>query len=238
MNLLDSSSQEYLAIDRSLLILEKSLMVSKFADRAIEVGEDVRCGFPELIGLEVILQEIFLEQKLSFKLKDICRYCESNKSIYFNLNFILEMKDRLIILFEDVTAKNFKYQQKMQAANECKLIADRISENNNFEEIVKSQKTVLLITDRFGIINNISPAALNLFKYSQTESLERHISILFNNDKLIFFNLVIHQNLEVICQTKTKENIYMNFSCLPIDSQQEDDSDLIFVGQKIIWRIK
>ncbi|MDJ0724289.1 MAG: PAS domain-containing protein [Prochloraceae cyanobacterium] len=238
MNSLDISSQEYLAIDRSLLILEKSLMVSKFADRPIEVGEDVRCGFPELIGLEAILQEIFSKQKLSFKLKDICRYCESNKSIYFNLNFILEMKDRLIILFEDVTAKNFKYQQKMQAANECKLIADRISENNNFQEIVKSQKTVLLITDRFGIINNISPAALNLFKYSRNESIDRHISILFDRNKLIFFNLVIHQNLEVICQTKTKENIYMNFSCLPIDSQQEEDSDLIFVGQKIIWRIK
>ena len=195
MKVSDNLSQEYLVVDRTFSILEKSLGVEGFSQRSdkLKLGEDVRNGFPELIGLEEILENIFVKQKLSFELKDICRSSDSNKSIYFNLYLILENDGKLIILFEDVTAKNLKYQQKIQAANECKLLAARISEDpSKLEEIVESTKTVLLITDRFGKIHNLSPATLELFGHSRGESIGKHISILFNNDKLIFFNLIVH----------------------------------------------
>ena len=237
----DNLSREYLVVDRTFSILEKSLGVETFSQRSdkLKLGEDVRDGFPELIGLEEILEDIFVKHKLSFELKDICISSDSNKSIYFNLYFILENDGKLIILFEDVTAKNFKYQQKIQAANECKLLADRISENpSKLEEIVQSTKTVLLITDRFGKIHNLSPATLELFGYSRKESIDKHISMLFNNDKLIFFNLIVHENLEIMCQTKTKKNLYMNFSSSLIYLQIDKFPDLIFVGQEIICQTK
>ncbi|MGF1486854.1 MAG: PAS domain-containing protein [Prochloraceae cyanobacterium] len=236
MNLSDNISQEYLIVDRAFFILEKSLDVERFSEGSnqFKLGEDVRHGLPELIGLEEILENIFLKQKLSFELEDICRNCAIDKAIYFNLYFILENDGKLIILFEDVTAKNFKYQQKIQAANECKLLADRISENlSNLEEIVSSTETVLLITDRFGKINNVSPATLKLFGYAREELLNRHIAILFNNDRLIFFNSIVRENLEILCQTKTKQKLYLNFSSLSIYLQTDNSPDLIFVGQPI-----
>ena len=234
-DIVESLSQEYLIVNELFLIQEKSKGISKFSDRSLELklGEDVRSGFPELIGLEAILKDIFLKQKLSFELQDICRSNPAKKTIYFNLYFILENYGKLIILFEDVTDKNFKYQQKVQAANECKLLADRISKNNNLQEILKSTKIVLLITDRFGIINHVSQATLELFNYSRSESIGQHISMLFNNNKLMFFNLIVHQNLEITCQTKTKKKLHMNFSSLSIYSQTEKPSDLIFFGQQI-----
>ena len=51
---------EFLVVDRKLKIQEKSLNVQNFADIPEEVtkGKDVRESFPELIGLEEILEDI------------------------------------------------------------------------------------------------------------------------------------------------------------------------------------
>ena len=54
---------EYLALDEDFLIEETSLRVERFADcpDEVAVGNDVRIPFPELLGTEEILIDIFLK---------------------------------------------------------------------------------------------------------------------------------------------------------------------------------
>ncbi|MDP8934678.1 MAG: adenylate/guanylate cyclase, partial [Cyanobacteriota bacterium] len=66
---------EYLALDKDFLIQEISLKVQRFADCPEEVlaGNDVRIPFPELVGTEEILIDIFERRLPNFELKGVTR---------------------------------------------------------------------------------------------------------------------------------------------------------------------
>lgn len=187
------------------------------------------------MGLEEVLNEIFLRDKLSFELQDICRCGDRSRDpVYFNVYFSLASKERLIIIFEDVTEKNAKYQNKIQAANECRLLSNKISADSEYlQQVIESSKEILLITDRFGKIENLSLATLELFGYSKKELLNRSIAILFHNNKISFSDLILLQDLDITCQTKTKQKLALTFSISSISDRANKYPDFIFVGRKI-----
>src|SRR4028118_1326269 len=74
--LLSLRRREYLAVARELKIKEISVKVQDFADIYEEVGEgkDLRETFPELIGIEGLLEGIIIEEReQEFQLKSITR---------------------------------------------------------------------------------------------------------------------------------------------------------------------
>ena len=62
---------EYIKVDRDLNIVDTFPRVGRFADRPDKViyKEYVRLGFPELIGVEEILIDIFEREQERFELK-------------------------------------------------------------------------------------------------------------------------------------------------------------------------
>lgn len=78
---------EYLIVDRELRIQEISLNAQDFADIPDEVGKgkDVRDSFPELIGIEEILEDIIEEREQDFQLKSITRVLKDESYLYLDL---------------------------------------------------------------------------------------------------------------------------------------------------------
>lgn len=229
---------EYLIINERFLILEISSGIYRFLDNSsqLKLGESLDLFLPESIGIEAVLQEIFSEEKLSFELQDICRFNKSKSlaPVYFNLYFSLVSNNRLIIIFEDVSDRNIQYQKKIQAANECRLLSNKIALDRKYiQQAIKSTKEILLITDRFGKIENFSLATLQLFGYSKEELMNRSIAILFDNKKILFSDLILREDLALFCQTKIKEKIALIFSISSICAETNNYPNFIFVGRKI-----
>jgi hypothetical protein len=106
--LLAPRHMEYLILDRNLNIQELSVAVDRFAENYNEVieGNDVRVGFPELIGLEEVLESILQGYRNSFELKGLTRAAKPNRSkvLYFDVNIMSDEdpernQERLLILF-------------------------------------------------------------------------------------------------------------------------------------------
>ena len=101
--LLSLRRMEYLAVDRELKIKEISLKVQDFAyihEEAAE-GKDVRDSFPELIGIEGILEGIIEEREQDFQLKSINRVLKDGSYLYLNL-YIFEVTPQYRGCVEDV----------------------------------------------------------------------------------------------------------------------------------------
>ncbi len=240
--ILATCSREYLAINQSFLILEKSSGASRFADRPeeVRVGEDVRLGFPELVGLEEIFGNIFAGQEVSFSLKEICRSCLPNSPIYFNLYLVLDrdiekQEKQLIIIVEDVTERLIKDQKIVQAANEYSLLANRLAATKSYlQQVIISLKDALLITNSSGKIKTVNPATVKLFGYSEEELLAHNFSILLPSSN--FSSLINQENIEIICKRKTGEKLYVVFSSAAIELDKENSPDFVFIGRDLTER--
>ncbi|MGC1392863.1 MAG: adenylate/guanylate cyclase, partial [Coleofasciculaceae cyanobacterium] len=103
---------EYLTVDSDFNIIEKSWEVERFADCPDEVtiGNDVRLGFPELFGLEDILNDILEERQISFDLDGVARYLDNKLPLYIDIHITKKQTgtqdNELIIFIKDVTSKS------------------------------------------------------------------------------------------------------------------------------------
>jgi PAS domain-containing protein len=184
--LLAPTRREYLTVNQDLLIQETSFGVGRFADRPEEVraGFDVRAGFPELIGVEDILQEIIRGYRDSFELKGIDRSAENREPLYVDL-LVTYCQDEetgepeLVVWFEDVTEKMVLKQSLVQRANEANLLAFALATSNNYiERIIASMADALIVTAGSGKIKTVNRAALDLFGYREAELIGHHISLI------------------------------------------------------------
>ncbi|MEL7409145.1 MAG: hypothetical protein AAFN00_19725, partial [Cyanobacteria bacterium J06558_2] len=56
--IIDYQEQEYIICDRTLVVVHFSADAAKYADQELIIGEDLRIGFPEIVGLESTCQAI------------------------------------------------------------------------------------------------------------------------------------------------------------------------------------
>jgi PAS domain S-box-containing protein len=247
--LLSLRKMAYLMLDQDFNILETSLGVQRFADRPNEVikGKDVRLGFPELIGIEDILNAIFQGQQESFELKGIGRFSTQDTPLYIDISIINsqdeeELDNRLIIFFEDVTEKMIMEQKLVQNSNEISLLLEAWSCSNNYlDYIIKSLKDVLLIITSSKRIKIVNLALQDLLEYSREELISQPISMIIDeentlieaNDSASLLDEVM-KNFEVVCQTKTGKRIAIAFSKSIIQTDSQGLHDFIYIGREII----
>ncbi len=176
---------EYLAVDRELKIKEISLKLQDFAyihEEAAE-GKDVRESFPELIGIEGILEAIIEEREQDFHLKSITRVLKDGSYLYLNL-YIFGYKgqantDRLIILCEDVTDSIAAQQSIVKAAKENSIQVDYLAATGDYiDKIINSLGDVLLVTGTSGKIKKVNQAAQQLFGYTESELIGKSVSMI------------------------------------------------------------
>jgi adenylate cyclase len=246
---------EYLALDQDFLIQEISLQVQRFADCPDEVvaGNDVRIAFPELVGTEEILIEIFEKRLPNFELKAITRLLENGSRLYFDMYMVDFTNDDnyhiLIIFFQDVSDRMALEQTLVQATNEMDILLSTLAATNNYvEKIITSMAEVLLVTTATGKIKKVNQAAQDLFGYSESELVGQQIDALAAvGSSLPAVSPEGPQqsqtNAEVICTAKTGEKLTVAFSCtaIPADIKGISGSwvavqDFVYIGRDVTDR--
>jgi PAS domain S-box-containing protein len=252
---LAARNAEYLTLDGELNILEMSPRISKFADNDSDFrpGSDVRDGFPELIGLEDILEAILSEQQESFELKGLSRFTENCDPIYFDLHVISKTDDNLKILMlfvEDVTDRMGLEQTLVQATNEMNLLLSELNSAKQYiDKVITSIADALIVTTLTNEIKTVNQAAQRLFEYSEAELIGQPISLLAPDSALLFQAIQPHplleeqlfNNIEVVCHTKTGKKIYIAFSCSATQTDVEEGQEareihyqnFVYIGRDI-----
>ncbi len=246
---------EYLVVDRELKIQEISLNVQDFADIPEEVGKgkDVRDSFPELIGIEGILEDIIQKREQDFQLKSITRVLENGSYLYLDLYIFgcteQVNAERLMILCEDVTDSIASQQIMVQSANENSIKVDRLAADSDYiDKIINSLGDVLFVTATSGKIKKVNLAAQQLFGYTESELIGKSISMITADGELLrqvsqlppaLKSESWHQ-VKVVCQTKIGLKLILAFSCstfeTSIESQYTDSDaiqDFVYIGRDI-----
>ncbi|MGL5508671.1 MAG: PAS domain-containing protein [Microcoleaceae cyanobacterium] len=249
--LLISRQIEYLAINQDFLVLETSPQITKFAEDPgqILLGKDVRLGFPELIGVENILEEIMNGQEESFFLSGISRSHGNNSLLYFNLEIIGSLStsnlatNQVFVLIEDVTEKMALEQALVQAVNESNLLLNALKASRNYiHKIIISIAETLIVTNQTGIIKTINPAVTNLLGYTENDLLSQHISVIIPIDQYPdlkpdkCLNRSSNQHITVDLITKNNEKLTIEFSCTFIQTEIESIYNFIYIGRNITHR--
>jgi PAS domain S-box-containing protein len=243
---------EYLILNRNLKILETSYGVPRFADCAdsLKVGHDVRESFPELVGTEEILVDIIAGDRATFELKGITRASTSNNTFYLDLYISEyfnqeELENQLIILLEDATERMILQQTLAQRTNETNLLLSSLTASKNYiDRVITSMADALLVTTSSGIIKTANKFAQDLFGYSQEELIHQPIYKIINNPDFWqqtkeFTTLCPSEgikNVEVLCHTKTGEQICVAFSCSTIETEIPGLYNFVYIGRDVSER--
>ncbi len=241
--------QDYLILDENLRIQEFSDGVQRYAEAntAIEKGQDVRESFPELSGLESILQAILSNNHRGYEISGIARFCESDFPLYFDLyvsaypNAVMSINPpHLIVLLNNATERMIFQQRLIQSANEAQLLLKKLATTKNYiTQIINSMADALIVTTKSGIIKKINAAAERLFGYSELALINQPISKLVEDQnflKHITEGKVVSQ-AEVICRRRNGDVVYVSFSCGVIETE-EDTQDFVCVGRDVTERKK
>jgi PAS domain S-box-containing protein len=240
---------EYLILTRKLVILEASYGAPCFADcpETLKLGKDARVSFPELLGTEEILSDILEGRQSNFELKGIARKNDQKSPFYLDL-YISEysnqetLENHLIVLLEDATERMILQQTLAQRTNEANLLVSSLTASKNYiDKIINSMADALLVTTASGIIKTVNPFAQDLFGYSQDELTDQPISqIIFHEEFLHYTRNFSSSNqgefikdVEVVCQTKTGEQIWISFSCSAIQTEIEGLQNFVYIGRDI-----
>ncbi|MGK7903306.1 MAG: diguanylate cyclase [Hormoscilla sp.] len=241
--LLSQRDMEYLKVDRDLRILEISSGVKLLAElpEEIDLGKDVREGFPELFGSEKSLQEVMSGQQMSFELQCISRKGDRDSPIYFDISVLNNNEEGgLLVLFNDVTETMEMKQKLVQSSNRANLLLSTITANQTYiEQLIRSMADALLVTNISGNIKTVNQATIEMFGYSESELIRQPISLIITETEWIQTvskNLKEEQYVEVQCRKKTGEQISVAFSCAIIDSDIADLKNRLYIGRDITER--
>lgn len=245
---LASRQIEYLAINRNFHILEISEGVERFADcsQDIQLENDIRVCFPELIGYEDELLKILSGEQEIFELKGIARSSEPNYPLYIDIYVVNDeyedpLESRLMVLVEDTTERMVSEQILLQRVHEANLLTRALEATKDYiEKIINSMSEVLLVTTKTGKIKRINKACQDLLGYSEEELIGQSIfKIIDGNDSLLRVNNrppgfdELLKSIEIICQSKNGEKIVVSFSCSIIHTEIDGVQDFIYIGRDI-----
>jgi diguanylate cyclase (GGDEF)-like protein/PAS domain S-box-containing protein len=249
--LLCSRHIEYLIIDLEFKIVEASWGVNRFAEESFQLGNDVRQAFPELMGLDDIILDIFNDQIENFELKGISRISEKVADVYVDINLIKHISDKgyngILIIIEDSTERMLIEQKLGQVAKEYSLALSALSQAKKYiDKVISSMTDVMFVVNRFGTIKTVNQATLNLFEYSDSELINININLITPAKK---FQLILNsinpilspesilvKNVEIPCLTKTGKILFISFSLSEIRSKKHEIQEFLLVGRDITER--
>lgn len=243
---------EYLAVDKNFHILDISDGAQRFADSPTHVikANDVREGFPELIGYEDILIAILQGQQEAFQLKGIARSVgQYSPPLYIDIYVVGDRNEEtyestLVIIIQDATERMVLEQSLVQRVNEANLLSSALAASKDYiDKIITSMADALLVTTRAGKIKRINPATSNLFGYSESELINKHISMIIADENFILIanqqngaTGELFKNVDFVCKTQKGEEIPVAFSCSTINTDIEELQEFVYVGRDITER--
>lgn len=125
---------EYLAIDEEFKIKYISPSLMDYCDypENLQLGIYAGIPFPELIGIEEVLERVRNKQDKTFEIKGIARACNPNRPEYINFYAIADEpkntenlgKQLLFVFFENASEQMIYKQRLVQIENEMYLLLE------------------------------------------------------------------------------------------------------------------
>jgi PAS domain S-box-containing protein len=232
-HLLDLRNIEYFVLAENLAILDASSGVSRFVESPMSIGQDIQALFPELIGVESLLQSVLDEEEPAFEMKAIARspsLCEKasqKQALYFDLYVIRSSAIELVLFLEDVTERMVLEQSLVQNSNETNLLLSQISASQKYiNQIISSMADALIVTQRSGIIKTVNPAAQRLLECDQTELIGRSIFDVI--ERLGIEGDSSFDSTETICQTQSGRRIPIEVLCAVIKTNVSEFQGFVY----------
>jgi PAS domain S-box-containing protein len=236
--LLELRSIDHIVIDATFTIRTLSASAQRFAavPHSILRGNDIRLGFPELVGLETILAEVLSEQQDSFELQAIARSKESELTgvTYFNLYIYKNpdeklFEDKLILVLEDVTERIVLEQALMQGANESNLLLQTLTASKRYiDQILTSMADALVVTTPQGKIKSLNAAAEKLLGWQEADLLDQSIADILESvpsDECF--------GAETLCRTQAGKSIPVSVSRTRLQATLDDFQGLVYTLRNI-----
>ncbi len=248
--ILEEQSLEFVEVDSNFRILDYSPRIHRFAEHPgeMEVGQDSRIYFPELIGLEDVLQAVLSGNETQVELTAIYRETPTTgEPLYFNLYAIPKTDNsprgsRLAIFFQDVTQQNVLERKYVQITNDLTLVNRNIVVYKNYlQYIIKYMADALFVTNALGQIEQCNHAAQDLLGMSEDELINIPIHQLFQDHRLLpnrevsaqVLTLQTLKDLEVNFSKESRlKTILFNCSLIKID----DENKFVYIGRDITER--
>lgn len=236
--------QEYLVFDDNFTVVQFSGGIQKYAEQKIYTGEDLRRGFPELVGLESVCQEIATGETTNFSLESIARTPTPEEIIYFNLH-IQAFQEHLVMLLEEVTELLSLRQSSMQRLNEAEIALNKLQ---RFEyctnKIIASMRDVLIITTPSGLIERVNRSATDLLGQKKSALLNQSINDVieatnFNHQEIYDFLRFSQEPLtkiEVSFSNQQNREIQIEFDCFLAPTEIQDFFNCVYIGRDITAR--
>ncbi|MEM7712916.1 MAG: ATP-binding protein [Cyanobacteria bacterium P01_A01_bin.68] len=251
-NILSLRRIEYLIINEHWKIIELSPKVNLLADNSneVQVGKDLRIGFPELIGVEAIGRDIIAGQQDNFELKGVIRTEKSVNPIYIDICIANNIKNNqisneLLIVVEDVTERMVLEQSLVQGANEANLLLRTLTASKQYiDQVVTSMADALLVTTPSGKIKTINRSAQILLEYDEAEICGESISTILQevenwkeeieqrgNVQTPLFGPItpLIKEVETFCKTKNGTKIPVAFSCSKVQTEIEHFQGYVYI---------
>lgn len=251
-NILSLRRIEYLIVNEHWKIIELSSKANLLATNSqeVQIGKDIRMGFPELIGVEVIASDIIAGKQKTFELKGVARTQKSLNPIYIDICIANNIKDNqysneLLIVVEDVTEKMVLEQTLVQGANEANLLLRTLTASKQYiDQIVTSMADALLVTTLSGKIKNINRTAQVLLEYDEAEICGQPITTVLKevdswkeeieqrgNVQTPLFGPItpLVKEVETVCRTKSGKTIPVAFSCSKVQTEIEHFQGYVYI---------
>lgn len=231
----------YLLLGAGLRITDFSEQVQQFAidPTDIAINTHVCQAFPELIGIEDLLEEMRQGSTGQYELREVAR-----EHVYFNL-YATPIANYLILLFEDVTEMMSLKQSLVQRANEAELLLSALRHSKDYlDKVVLSIGDALIITNAQGQIQSVNQATIEMFGYHRGEligqSLERlmppHIWQEHLAPRVIAAHQSVIKNIEVDCLTKALTPLAIEFNCSRVLADLSQNESFVYIGRNITAR--
>ncbi|MEM9926029.1 MAG: ATP-binding protein [Cyanobacteria bacterium P01_D01_bin.50] len=251
-NILSLRRIEYLIINEHWTILELSPKVNLLSENynEVQVGKDIRIGFPEFIGVEAIAKDITAGKQDKFELKGVIRTEKGLNPIYIDIciaNNIQnnQISNELLIVVEDVTERMLLEQSLVQGANEANLLLRTLTASKQYiDQVVTSMADALLVTTPSGKIKTINRSAQILLEYDEVEICGESISSILQeidnwkeeieqrgNVQTPLFGPItpLIKEVETFCQTKNGKKIPVAFSCSKVQTEIEHFQGYVYI---------
>ncbi|MGL5873863.1 MAG: ATP-binding protein [Xenococcaceae cyanobacterium] len=240
------NGREFVIVDRDLIILEKSKYAEKFAEfsQEIAIGCDIRAGFPELIGIEDILDDILMGNQVNFSLQGINRSVENSPGLYLDLS-INRLNECLIIWLEDSTKLMILEQFLIQRANDAEVLLGELTISKDYlNKILRFMGDALIVTSESAIIKQINQTTEELFGFTEAELLGKSILEIVDNIQFLIEHIydrpleteTFFENIELNCQTRHGRVITIEFSCVAVRTDIRSIFDYVYIGRDMTKR--
>ena len=207
---------EYALIDKNFIIIDISEGISSYLDTEIKRGDDALRHFPEFVGSEDEIREIFDNPVFTYVLESIYK-----NEFYVNITVEHFDENKALVLLHNINDITLSKQKLLQCSNESTL------HNNTLQKILNSQNALLFVVNNeeisytnqkfleyFGVkrVGDVRRKNLNLYQsvdsslesydalFDRLNGKEEYITI--NNDTFILQASLVEERHKLFTLTK------------------------------------